>query len=219
MGSPSRNVQYHPPRLSEDRLNLSQPHSPSLLTHCSGKSGMRPTRPGHLQEELTSRFRRASVKRCDVNRLVLACRICNIRRFRRRRIAWVGRTVFLDESPTPWLGVADFGPQFLGFARVVRISGRAQQHDQSPGSDPGCVCSTKDTRFLQQRRTGSRPVDAIEPDDIFEYVVGPSFLVEHVRETPLNDALRERRDRSARHEGECQTRECANIAVRLLHAP
>ena len=29
MGSPSRNVQYHPPRLSEDRLNLPQPHSPS----------------------------------------------------------------------------------------------------------------------------------------------------------------------------------------------
>ena len=28
MGSPSRNVQYHPPRLSEDRLNLPQPHSP-----------------------------------------------------------------------------------------------------------------------------------------------------------------------------------------------
>ena len=44
MGSPSRNVQYHPPRLSEDRLNLSQPHSPSLLTHCSGKSGMRPAK-------------------------------------------------------------------------------------------------------------------------------------------------------------------------------
>ena len=34
MGSPSRNVQYHPPRLSEDRLNLPQPHSPSLPTHC-----------------------------------------------------------------------------------------------------------------------------------------------------------------------------------------
>ena len=44
MGSPSRNVQYHPPRLSEDRLNLAQPHSPSLPTHCSGKSGMRPWR-------------------------------------------------------------------------------------------------------------------------------------------------------------------------------
>ncbi len=44
MGSPSRNVQYHPPRLSEDRLNLPQPHSPSLPTHCSGKSGMRPHR-------------------------------------------------------------------------------------------------------------------------------------------------------------------------------
>ena len=35
MGSPSRNVQYHPPRLSEDRLNLAQPHSPSLPTHCT----------------------------------------------------------------------------------------------------------------------------------------------------------------------------------------
>ena len=43
MRSPSRNVQYHPPRLSEDRLNLPQPHSPSLPTHCSGKSGMRPS--------------------------------------------------------------------------------------------------------------------------------------------------------------------------------
>ena len=32
---PSRNVQYHPPRLSEDRLNLPQPHSPSLPTHCT----------------------------------------------------------------------------------------------------------------------------------------------------------------------------------------
>ena len=42
MGSPSRNVQYHPPRQSEDRLNLAQPHSPSLPTHCFGKSGMRP---------------------------------------------------------------------------------------------------------------------------------------------------------------------------------
>ena len=31
MGSPSRNVQYHPPRLSEDRLNLPQPHSPTAL--------------------------------------------------------------------------------------------------------------------------------------------------------------------------------------------
>ena len=47
MGSPSRNVQYHPPRLSEDRLNLAQPHSPSLPTHCSGKSGMRPV---HLHQ-------------------------------------------------------------------------------------------------------------------------------------------------------------------------
>ena len=34
MGSPSRNV-HHPPRLSEDRLNLPQPHSPSLPTHCT----------------------------------------------------------------------------------------------------------------------------------------------------------------------------------------
>ena len=49
MGSPSRNVQYHPPRLSEDRLNLPQPHSPSLPTHCSGKSGMRPVMVGAHQ--------------------------------------------------------------------------------------------------------------------------------------------------------------------------
>ena len=36
---------YHPPRLSEDRLNLPQPHSPSFAytLHCSGKSGMRPS--------------------------------------------------------------------------------------------------------------------------------------------------------------------------------
>ena len=54
MGSPSRNVQYHPPRLSEDRLNLPQPHSPSLPTHCSGKSGMRPP----LVEELGRLVRR-----------------------------------------------------------------------------------------------------------------------------------------------------------------
>ena len=38
----SEPVQYHPPRLSEDRLNLPQPHSPSLPTS-SGKSGMRPS--------------------------------------------------------------------------------------------------------------------------------------------------------------------------------
>ena len=44
MGIPSSNVQYHPPRLSENQLNLPQPHSPSLPTHCSGKSGMRPLR-------------------------------------------------------------------------------------------------------------------------------------------------------------------------------
>ena len=39
------------PRLSEDRLNLAQPHSPSLPTHCSGKSGMRPPRlpPGAVR--------------------------------------------------------------------------------------------------------------------------------------------------------------------------
>ena len=52
MGSPSRNVQYHPPRLSEDRLNLPQPHSPSLPTHCSGKSGMRPIRSSAIGYQL-----------------------------------------------------------------------------------------------------------------------------------------------------------------------
>ena len=51
MGSPSRNVQYHPPRLSEDRLNLPQPHSPSLPTHCSGKSGMPPAVRGKRSAE------------------------------------------------------------------------------------------------------------------------------------------------------------------------
>ena len=55
MGSPSRNVQYHPPRLSEDRLNLPQPHSPSLPTHCSGKSGMR---PGSMRTRSHGRARR-----------------------------------------------------------------------------------------------------------------------------------------------------------------
>ena len=45
MGSPSRNVQYHPPRLSEDRLNLPQPHSPSLPTHCT-PPGNRECAPG-----------------------------------------------------------------------------------------------------------------------------------------------------------------------------
>ncbi len=67
MGSPSRNVQYHPPRLSEDRLNLPQPHSPSLPTHCSGKSGMRPRgctrRPGRRGCGAGSRNRSRCVPR------------------------------------------------------------------------------------------------------------------------------------------------------------
>ena len=62
MGSPSRNVQYHPPRLSEDRLNLPQPHSPSLPTHCSGKSGMRPSRRHSLSMSCPLR-RTASLNR------------------------------------------------------------------------------------------------------------------------------------------------------------
>ena len=45
MGSPSRNVQYHPPRLSEDRLNLPQPHSPSLPTHCTAPGNRECARP------------------------------------------------------------------------------------------------------------------------------------------------------------------------------
>ena len=50
MGSPSRNVQYHPPRLSEDRLNLPQPHSPSLPTHCTapGNRECAPPDPTYL---------------------------------------------------------------------------------------------------------------------------------------------------------------------------
>ena len=70
MGSPSRNVQYHPPRLSEDRLNLPQPHSPSLPTHCSGKSGMRPwvlqrqfVHPPHQGHVLRALFPRRVVHR------------------------------------------------------------------------------------------------------------------------------------------------------------
>ena len=62
MGSPSRNVQYHPPRLSEDRLNLPQPHSPSLPTHCSGKSGMRPV-PGDHDRNVPA-LRRAGQQDC-----------------------------------------------------------------------------------------------------------------------------------------------------------
>ena len=45
MGSPSRNVQYHPPRLSEDRLNLPQPHSPSLPYTLLREIGNAPIRP------------------------------------------------------------------------------------------------------------------------------------------------------------------------------
>ena len=63
MGSPSRNVQYHPPRLSEDRLNLPQPHSPSLPTHCSGKSGMRPLSVAPAPHPLTAGGR-ASASAC-----------------------------------------------------------------------------------------------------------------------------------------------------------
>ena len=51
MGSPSRNVQYHPPRLSEDRLNLPQPHSPSfaytLLREIGNAPGPRPAERPH----------------------------------------------------------------------------------------------------------------------------------------------------------------------------
>ena len=50
MGSPSRNVQYHPPRLSEDRLNLPQPHSPSLPTHCTAP-GNRECAPPNLRPQ------------------------------------------------------------------------------------------------------------------------------------------------------------------------
>ena len=45
MGSPSRNVQYHPPRLSEDRLNLPQPHSPSFAYTLLREIGNAPLRP------------------------------------------------------------------------------------------------------------------------------------------------------------------------------
>ena len=46
MGSPSRNVQYHPPRLSEDRLNLPQPHSPSFAYTLLREIGNAPERDG-----------------------------------------------------------------------------------------------------------------------------------------------------------------------------
>ena len=71
MGSPSRNVQYHPPRLSEDRLNLPQPHSPSLPTHCSGKSGMRPC---HLNRRSRARRAERSSKRRRSERRRVPCR-------------------------------------------------------------------------------------------------------------------------------------------------
>ena len=49
MGSPSRNVQYHPPRLSEDRLNLPQPHSPSLPYTLLREIGNAPQSKGGLE--------------------------------------------------------------------------------------------------------------------------------------------------------------------------
>ena len=74
MGSPSRNVQYHPPRLSEDRLNLPQPHSPSLPTHCSGKSGMRPmsTRTRCLTPALLASIARRLIRRGE------SCHMINV---------------------------------------------------------------------------------------------------------------------------------------------
>ena len=48
MGSPSRNVQYHPPRLSEDRLNLPQPHSPSFAYTLLREIGNAPGRTFRL---------------------------------------------------------------------------------------------------------------------------------------------------------------------------
>ena len=57
MGSPSRNVQYHPPRLSEDRLNLPQPHSPSLPTHCTAPGNRECARSAQVAIRLRSRSR------------------------------------------------------------------------------------------------------------------------------------------------------------------
>ncbi len=88
MGSPSRNVQYHPPRLSEDRLNLPQPHSPSLPTHCSGKSGMRPRgctrRPGRRGCGAGSRNRSRCVPRRTSGPLQLFGEPCSSINWRRR---------------------------------------------------------------------------------------------------------------------------------------
>ena len=56
MGSPSRNVQYHPPRLSEDRLNLPQPHSPSLPTHCTAPGNRECAQPRTLRERIVAAF-------------------------------------------------------------------------------------------------------------------------------------------------------------------
>ena len=75
MGSPSRNVQYHPPRLSEDRLNLPQPHSPSLPYTLLREIGNAPIRTqqqagildaaegDHVQTRL---YEEALVSRADV---------------------------------------------------------------------------------------------------------------------------------------------------------
>ena len=66
MGSPSRNVQYHPPRLSEDRLNLPQPHSPSLPTHCTAPGNRECARRISVTVDMGVRLQR---RRVDPHRL------------------------------------------------------------------------------------------------------------------------------------------------------
>ena len=53
MGSPSHNVQYHPPRLSEDRLNLPQPHKSIFAYTLLREIGNapRPHSPAQLDSE------------------------------------------------------------------------------------------------------------------------------------------------------------------------
>ena len=121
MGSPSRNVQYHPPRLSEDRLNLPQPHSPSLLTHCSGKSGMRP-------------IRRAAMRQPRSREPFHGCSTAYLRQRRMKRWASAGlvrpmKARYCERRNTPLWRQTEGQP--LGFAEAVRHGRNLQCLEQS----------------------------------------------------------------------------------------
>ena len=88
MGSPSRNVQYHPPRLSEDRLNLPQPHSPSLPTHC--------TAPGNRE---CARLRRAGAGAPEARGVTSSSCSTRSRAPSNRRSRWRACSVTGERSP------------------------------------------------------------------------------------------------------------------------